>query len=157
MTNILLSFIALISIPVGAIILNAIAGKLLFRKPWPAARCFVQECLISAVITAAVTLAICLVLVWTGFTESQFFRPSRRDYAEHTKLGITPKDVFFESKDGTRLHGWFVPSKSQPIGTVIHFHGSDRNITDTIKEKKNITIQRLIKKMLKCEDLPHID
>lgn len=117
----------------------ALAGKLFFHKPWPSANGFVRECLISVGSTIVITLAISLVLAWAGFSESQFYRPSTKDYAEHTKLGLTPEEVSFKSKDGTRLHGWFMPGKDQPIGTVIHLHGSDRNITSTIKNSYWLT------------------
>ncbi|XZE52555.1 alpha/beta hydrolase [Planctomycetaceae bacterium SH139] len=39
----------------------------------------------------------------------------------------------FASADGTMLHGWFLRSEVEPIGTVICFHGSDRNITHTTR------------------------
>jgi fermentation-respiration switch protein FrsA (DUF1100 family) len=107
-------------------------ARLLLGKPWPAAWGLAKEALLSTAITLVITLVICLILTWTGFTESQFYRPSTRDYGQHTKLKLTPEDLFFKSKDGTRLHGWFIPAKDKAIGTVIHLHGSDRNITHTL-------------------------
>jgi fermentation-respiration switch protein FrsA (DUF1100 family) len=89
--------------------------------------------------TLGITLAICYVLVWSGFAESQFFRPSEMNYGEHTKLGAAREDVFFESEDGTRLHGWFVAAQGQPIGTIVHLHGSDRNISYSIKNSYWLT------------------
>ena len=133
MATIFLSFFVSVCIVLALVFANTLAGKLFSHKPWPAARDFVKECFISVGGTVAITLVICFILSKTGFTESQFYRPSTQDYAEHTKLGITPEDVFFKSNDGTRLHGWFLPAKGQPTGTLIHLHGSDRNITYTIK------------------------
>ena len=37
-------------------------------------------------------------------------------------------DVFFRSKDGTRLHGWYCPV-SKPRGSVLYLHGSTGNVT----------------------------
>lgn len=133
MTSLSISFFVLISIPVAIAIATAVAGKLRSGKPLPSARVFARESLTSVGITVAVTIGICLVLGWTGFTESQFYRPSTRDFEEHVRLDLAPQDVLFESNDGTNLHGWFIPAEEQPIGTVIHLHGSDRNISYTVK------------------------
>jgi fermentation-respiration switch protein FrsA (DUF1100 family) len=78
-------------------------------------------------------LLISLVLSWTGFFQSQFYRPSNEDFGQHRELGIEPEEVVIASEDDTRLHGWFIPAKNDVVGTVIHFHGSDRNVTFTIR------------------------
>ena len=39
------------------------------------------------------------------------------------------EDVFFVSKDGTRLHGWFIYSGKEPKATVVFFHGNAENIS----------------------------
>ena len=65
--------------------------------------------------------------------DAQFFRPSDRNFAQHEELGLTPEDVSFESGDGTRLFGWFLPTAGEPRGTVIHYHGSDGNLSRTIR------------------------
>jgi uncharacterized protein len=88
---------------------------------------------VAAAITLGITLAISLILNWTGFLQSQFYRPSQADFGQHRDLGVEPEDVAFQSKDGTQLHGWFVPAAGEALGTVIHFHGSDRNVTFTIR------------------------
>jgi uncharacterized protein len=133
MQSVVMSFLALISIPVLISVITASAGRLWCRKPWPPARTFIRDGVISVALTAGITVAICVVLAWTGFTESQFYRPSARDFGEHTQHGLAPRDVFFQSKDGTLLHGWFLASDEPAGGTVIHLHGSDRNISYTIR------------------------
>jgi len=138
-TSVLISFLAFISIGVVLAIGSATAGKLWFGKPWPAARGLAREIVTTTGISVAITVVISLLLGWTGFLDSQFYRPSSRNYDEHSKLGLSPDDVFFESQDGTRLHGWFIPSDGPPIGTVIHFHGSDRNISWTIRNSHWLT------------------
>lgn len=41
------------------------------------------------------------------------------------------RDVWFTTKDGVRLHGWFFEPQAQPAqATVIYFHGNGGNITD---------------------------
>jgi len=90
-------------------------------------------CAIAAAITLVITLVISVILKATGFFDQQFYRPSARDYGVRDELGIQPETVSFASADGTMLHGWFLGSQDEPLGTVICFHGSDRNITHTTR------------------------
>ena len=89
---------------------GAAAGKLRYRKLWPSASTIARDSLTTALISVVITVVISLLLGWTGFLDSQIYRPSSRDYGEHSKLGLSPDDVYFKSQDGTRLHGWFIPS-----------------------------------------------
>lgn len=139
MTIVLISFLAFVSIAVLLTFGGAAAGKLWYRKPWPSASTIARDSLTTALISVVITVVISLLLGWTGFLDSQFYRPSSQNYGEHSKLGLSPDDVYFKSQDGTRLHGWFIPSNEPPIGTVIHFHGSDRNISWTIKNSQWLT------------------
>jgi fermentation-respiration switch protein FrsA (DUF1100 family) len=41
-------------------------------------------------------------------------------------VGLEFEDVFFSASDGIRLHGWFVPARSDV--TLIYFHGNAGNI-----------------------------
>ncbi len=90
-------------------------------------RTFFSDTVTSIGITLGITVAINLVFRWTGFFESHFFRPSTRNFRHQEELGVELEDRFFESKDGTRLRGWFVVATDDAIGTVIHFHRSDLN------------------------------
>ncbi len=65
----------------------------------------------------------------TGRVESQFYYPDRLDYGTPAAAGLAFEDVFFESEDGVRLHGWFVPAVGAPTGTVVHFHGNAQNLS----------------------------
>jgi fermentation-respiration switch protein FrsA (DUF1100 family) len=133
MADVALSFLAVLAIPAIVVILIAVTRRSLQHKAWPPARKLLADIVISMGITLGITLAVSLVLSWSGFFQSQFFRPSRDDYGQHRDLGMTPEEVTFASRDGTQLHGWFLPATREAIGTVIHFHGSDRNISWTIK------------------------
>jgi uncharacterized protein len=133
MAGVIASFLAVVALPIAVVLAIAIVGRSIFRKPWPATRKLLVDMLVSVAITLGITLAICFVLSWTGFLQSQFYRPSAEDFGQQKELGVAPEEVAFESKDGTRLHGWFVPATDNAKGTVIHFHGSDRNISFTIR------------------------
>lgn len=90
-------------------------------------------CVTAVTITVAITLVISLILKATGFFDQQFYRPSARTYGAQAELGLQPETVSFASADGTMLHGWFLRSNGELLGTVICFQGSDRNITHTTR------------------------
>lgn len=71
------------------------------------------------------------VLIWllTSCTHV-FYQPSRHQYVDPDKFKLNYQDVYFTSRDGTRLHGWFFKSKKAQVkGTVIQFHGNAQNLS----------------------------
>ena len=73
-------------------------------------------------------------IILSGCANSLFYYPDKKIYSNPSHKNLVYEDVFFYSKDGTKLHGWFFPSKIQqarsaPVGTVIHFHGNAQNLT----------------------------
>jgi dipeptidyl aminopeptidase/acylaminoacyl peptidase len=63
--------------------------------------------------------------------ERLFYYPSRgRTHPPPQLAGV--ESVWFESADGTRLHGWFIPAAGsalvQRIPTILHVHGNAGNI-----------------------------
>lgn len=46
-------------------------------------------------------------------------------------MPIPPQDVYFKSKDGTKLHGWYFPplDQKEPAAVIVHFHGNAENLT----------------------------
>ena len=81
-------------------------------------------------------VAVALVLGFAAFVyglrwvESVMtFRPDRMTEKERNLVPDGAESVWFNSADGTRLHGWFFESKTGPeIATVIFFHGNGGNI-----------------------------
>jgi fermentation-respiration switch protein FrsA (DUF1100 family) len=59
----------------------------------------------------------------------QFYYPDNREYQTPKQHGLKHESITFESKDGTKLNGWFVPATGRAIGTVVHFHGNAQNMT----------------------------
>ncbi len=65
---------------------------------------------------------------------SMFYYPDREEYDSPDRVGLAYEQVFFNSADGTRLSGWFIPavgvaSPRDAKGTVIHLHGNAQNMT----------------------------
>ncbi len=57
-----------------------------------------------------------------------FFQPTRQLYPISYMKGIKKTDLFFQSTDGTRLHGWLLEPNTTPVGTVLFIHGNAENI-----------------------------
>jgi fermentation-respiration switch protein FrsA (DUF1100 family) len=69
--------------------------------------------------------------VATPIYRTMLFHPARYpegNYDVETIDGIQPQDVFFESADGTRLHGWYFKNKSAGKTIVFH-HGNAANLS----------------------------
>lgn len=65
---------------------------------------------------------------------SAFYHPNQTIYEAPDQYNLQYEEVFFQSKDSTRLHGWFIPAVEEAVGTVIHFHGNFGNITYYLKQ-----------------------
>ncbi len=63
----------------------------------------------------------------TGCSHLIFF-PEKKDYPNPNLKKYKFKDVYFETSDKVRLHGWFFKTEN-PEGTVVFFHGNAENIT----------------------------
>ena len=80
---------------------------------------------------AIAALFIRLSPIWlcVGCANQLFYYPTRISYSTPDAREQAYEDVYFASRDGTLLHGWFVPASGDPQGTVIYFHGNAQNIT----------------------------
>jgi fermentation-respiration switch protein FrsA (DUF1100 family) len=58
-----------------------------------------------------------------------FYYPSSTVHYTPDEFALAYEDVTFETSDGLKLSGWFLPAQGPPKGTVIHFHGNAENIT----------------------------
>lgn len=80
----------------------------------------------------ALLLALGGYVKFVGF-DSKFYYPNQQIYLRPAELGLTCEDVYFETTDGVRLHGWLLPADTNaPLGTVIHFHGNAANVSGHI-------------------------
>ncbi len=72
---------------------------------------------------SGLVLAACLL---AGCASRYYYDPDR---IVHSTPLAKHEDLVFPSWDGTKLHAWFLRAQGTPKGTVIHFHGRDKNIT----------------------------
>lgn len=58
-----------------------------------------------------------------------FFHPMRPLLHTPDELGLAYRDVWFETDDGVRLHGWFLPAAGEAQGTLLFLHGNAENVS----------------------------
>lgn len=78
------------------------------------------------------TIFSCLIsLVSVTGCSSLLYYPTRVEHVVRQKMPLQPEDVYFQSNDGVRLHGWYFKSPSrQPARCVIlQFHGNAQNLS----------------------------
>lgn len=67
-------------------------------------------------------------VAWAGL-DNVFYYPDHREYTTPAADGYKYEEVQFQSKDGTKLSGWFIPAQGKALGTVVHFHGNAQNMS----------------------------
>lgn len=87
--------------------------------------------LLTILRTLAGLAAAFILLLQTGCS-SVFFYPDQVTYITPDRLNLDYEDVFVETPDGETLHGWWLPAKSEPKGTVYFLHGNAQNISSHI-------------------------
>lgn len=60
------------------------------------------------------------------------FHPSPVMERTPEQLGLVYKDVYFNTEDGVKLHGWFLPAAGRPRGSILFVHGNAENISTHI-------------------------
>lgn len=74
------------------------------------------------------------------------FHPNKDVTSTPEDIGLEFEDVFIDTEDGIKIHGWYVPSKKER-GTVLFCHGNAGNIScrlDTVRIFKELDLSVLI-------------
>ncbi len=61
--------------------------------------------------------------------EYLLFNPSTKIYSSPAQNGINHEEVYIDTPDGKKLHGYFLPAKEKTNKTVIFLHGNDLNVS----------------------------
>ncbi len=73
-------------------------------------------------------MAALLIMIKPGILERRFvYYPTRDVVDSPARLGLEFRDIFPETDDGVRLHGWYLPFR-EARQTVMIFHGNAGNI-----------------------------
>jgi len=83
-----------------------------------------------AAIIASIYLAV-ILFMYLAQPKMVYF-PSRHIDATPDQFGMPYEDVAFETEDGVRLHGWFVPADSARA-TLLFCHGNAGNISNRLE------------------------
>ncbi len=76
------------------------------------------------------SLFLLLVLCLLSSCSHVYYQPMKPHYIDPAQIKLKYEDIYFASKDGTKLHGWFFSSGLQkPKGTLVHFHGNAQNLS----------------------------
>ena len=75
----------------------------------------------------------CLLLIVVYFLQARLiYFPTARLQLTPDQIGLTYEDVYFETRDKVRLHGWYIPA-SGASSTVLFFHGNAGNISHRLE------------------------
>ena len=59
-----------------------------------------------------------------------FYYPSKQSYFDPKKFNLIPKDIWFQTEDGEKIHAWLFESARKPaLGTILFFHGNAENLS----------------------------
>lgn len=96
---------------------------------------YTRKGVIIRVVAGLVGLALLLFML-QQFEHSQVYHPDRDLYATPRAIGRSFEDVRFASKDGKRLHGWFLPADpTKPTAgkVILLCHGNGGNISHRLR------------------------
>ncbi len=63
--------------------------------------------------------------------DHHFYKPLTGEFYSPSEFDLNHEEVFFQSSDGEKLHGWFFPPATKPArGTILHLHGNSTNMTN---------------------------
>jgi fermentation-respiration switch protein FrsA (DUF1100 family) len=79
---------------------------------------------------AGVYVLVCLLAF--VFQKRLVFFHDRAIVADPSHAGMAFRDVFLDTEDGLRLHGWFVPSADSEL-VLLFFHGNAGNISHRLE------------------------
>ncbi len=68
-----------------------------------------------------------LYLFSRWFERANIWMPTRTVEGTPEAVGLAYEDIYFETEDGVRLNGWFVPS-GNPVAALVFCHGNGGNI-----------------------------
>lgn len=80
-----------------------------------------------AVVLAAVLLLSLAVKYMLILDRTMIYFPQRELESTPASVGLDYEDVYLTTSDGTRIHGWHIPGRSDV--TVLWFHGNSGNIS----------------------------
>ncbi len=91
--------------------------------------------IIRLIIVVSIGLYIFIMLYFTIKQSRFIYFPEKNIFATPLDMGYEYKEIFFDTTDGIKLNGWYIPSEN-PRGVLLFCHGNAGNIShrmDSIK------------------------
>lgn len=86
---------------------------------------------IGVSVSLALLFGVAVFVFGLRWLESEMtFHPVRLTADQRISPPNGAEDVWFNAKDGTRLHGWYFPGQGASTTTIIYFHGNGGNISN---------------------------
>jgi len=81
-----------------------------------------------------VAVAALFVVLLVGCQNSIIYHPVKYPEGlwDTSNMPLPVQDVWFEAKDGVKLHGWYIPREGA-VATILFFHGNAGNITHRLE------------------------
>jgi len=88
--------------------------------------------MVRSIILIFVAVYLGLTIVLFFFQSHLVYYPVREIEATPGGIGLVFEEIVFETKDGIKLHGWFIPA-SESKGTIMMCHGNGGNISHRLE------------------------
>lgn len=75
---------------------------------------------------------ICLCVLLLSACTGLFFFPQNHLLRTPAQLNLAYEDIYFDTIDRVRLHGWWLPAPTDALATVVFLHGNAENISTHI-------------------------
>jgi len=76
-------------------------------------------------------ILLAFLLLLSGCTHLAF-QPMKQQVFDPASVHIVYQDVWIETSDGMRLHGWWLPHQQEEQGSILFLHGNAENISTHI-------------------------
>jgi len=87
--------------------------------------------MLSTIIITLLSVSLLFLILIYLFQSRLIFFPQQDIVMTPADLNLPYEDVFLHTRDGTRIHGWYV-RHGQPRATVLFFHGNAGNISQRL-------------------------
>lgn len=89
----------------------------------------------GAILIATAASYLALLGLLYAFQGQLVYFPMREIVATPRDRGLDFEDVYLETEDGVRLHGWFVPAAPERA-VLLYFHGNAGNLSHRVERTK---------------------
>ncbi len=76
------------------------------------------------------------------------FYPSKEFFSSPAEAGVDFEEIFIETEDSEKLHGYFLPAKNKTNNIMIYFHGNADNVSAwheaPVEIQKHVSVNALI-------------